>query len=337
MKKTLLLILCICMLLANAVSCNKTIKGLNSFDSEVSDPETSDPDPLSEVSSSDEESSSEEASEESSESSSKSASSKSAASKSSTASKSTASKSTASTAAANTVKANASSPSDLLSKAAAAKQANSDCVGYIYMKNANVSRPVVRYTYKNGDAAKYKEDPNSFYLEHSATRSFSKPGALFLDYRALSNELSKNLVIYGHRQNDGSMFGSLYKYEKLSFFNENPYIDYASLTTNTQMKFKIFAIFYAPTEFNYIQPNPNEGVFKYIVDGAISRSEYITNVDVLPSDTIITLSTCTKRFQNPDSIRLVVMGRMIREGESTDVSPATKNPSPLRPANKILY
>ena len=222
---------------------------------------------------------------------------------------------------------------DLLPLAAEAYKSNDHCVGYLYLKNAAVDRPVYKYTYRSGDPSTYKDNQNNYYLERNAKGKMSQPGELFADFRCTFDPLPKNLVIYGHEQKDGSMFGKLKKYESLEFFNENPYIDFATL--EKVEKWKIFSVFYTDIDFYYIEPNPDEVEFKKIVDGAINRSEYIINVDVLQTDTIITLSTCTTRFSPSDNCRFVIMGRKLRENESMDVSPATKNPSPLRPKYKM--
>ena len=60
------------------------------------------------------------------------------------------------------------------------------------------------------------------------------------------------------------------------------------------------------------------------------RKLYSTGVDILPSDKLLTLSTCAYDFA---SERLVVVGRLVREGESAevDVSKAVKNNNPRLP------
>ena len=60
------------------------------------------------------------------------------------------------------------------------------------------------------------------------------------------------------------------------------------------------------------------------------RSIINTGVDVLPSDELLTLSTCTYEFKDA---RYVVVARKVRKGESADVdtSQASMNPNPLYP------
>ena len=45
------------------------------------------------------------------------------------------------------------------------------------------------------------------------------------------------------------------------------------------------------------------------------RKLYTTGVSVMPDDKLLTLSTCTYEF---DNARLVVIARLIREGESEE-------------------
>ena len=60
------------------------------------------------------------------------------------------------------------------------------------------------------------------------------------------------------------------------------------------------------------------------------RSIFNTNVNVLPDDKLLTLSTCSYEFSDA---RLVVVARLCRENEDTtvDTSEATINPAPRYP------
>ena len=62
----------------------------------------------------------------------------------------------------------------------------------------------------------------------------------------------------------------------------------------------------------------------------MQRSLYDTGVDVLPSDKILTLSTCSHEFEDA---RFVVVARLVRQGESeeVDVSRASVNSNPRYP------
>ena len=64
------------------------------------------------------------------------------------------------------------------------------------------------------------------------------------------------------------------------------------------------------------------------------RKLYSTGVDIKPTDKILTLSTCNYDW---DAQRLVVVARLVREGEnpSVDTSLAKKNENPRYP--QIYY
>ena len=62
------------------------------------------------------------------------------------------------------------------------------------------------------------------------------------------------------------------------------------------------------------------------LDSIRDHSMYDTTVDVNENDKIITISTCTFEM---DDLRLVIMARKVREGESLDVEPASVNPDAI--------
>ena len=71
-------------------------------------------------------------------------------------------------------------------------------VGYVSVPSVSIRYPVVQ------------TDNNDYYLTHLITGDVSNSGAIFLDSRCEKDPItSKNLVIYGHNMNDGSMFHNL--------------------------------------------------------------------------------------------------------------------------------
>ena len=151
----------------------------------------------------------------------------------------------------------------------------------------------------------------------------------------------KNLVIFGHRMKNGSMFGTLKKFRSLDFYKQNPTIEFSTLYKNST--YKIYAIFVLNAnkedDDNYIyniyrQKFINETEFNTWRDEAYDRSLIDTGVDVKMGDNIITLVTCTSDFENA---RLIIVAREVREGENpeVDTSLASVNPNPRYP--KIWY
>ena len=185
----------------------------------------------------------------------------------------------------------------------------------------------------------YQTDNNEFYLTHNQKKQKSAYGALFFDCKNLitEGETDKNLVIYGHHMKNGSMFANLTKYKSLSFYKENPTIEFSTLYKKGT--YKVYAAFvlnaskaddngyiYNISRKNFISDED----FNSWVDEARERSLISTGVDVENGDNIITLVTCAYDF---DNARFVVMARETREGESVlaDTSKAYANPSPRYP------
>ena len=82
--------------------------------------------------------------------------------------------------------------------------------------------------------------------------------------------------------------------------------------------------------FNYVWTNISEASFEQYIAELDSRKLYTTGVDIKPTDKILTLSTCLYEFHHA---RLVVVARMVRDGESEEVdTPLVKtNPNPRYP------
>ncbi|MBQ4604815.1 MAG: hypothetical protein IJB16_09450, partial [Clostridia bacterium] len=81
---------------------------------------------------------------------------------------------------------------------------------------------------------------------------------------------------------------------------------------------------------NYIFTNTTDEKFADFIAEIDKRKFYDTGVDINPTDKLLTLSTCCYDFSDA---RLVVVGRLLREGESpaVDTSLAVMNPSPKLP------
>ena len=79
--------------------------------------------------------------------------------------------------------------------------------------------------------------------------------------------------------------------------------------------------------FNYVWTNISEASFEQYIAELDSRKLYTTGVDIKPTDKILTLSTCLYEF---DNARLVVVARMVRDGESEEVDTRSSRPTPTR-------
>ncbi len=207
------------------------------------------------------------------------------------------------------------------------KAQNSDIVGWITIPNTEVNNPV------------YQTTDNQYYVTHDMDKKNNSYGALFLDYRCKIDPkaLTRNQIIYGHNMRYGAMFGTLKEYRKLDFYKKNPIIKFDSLYE--QRTYKIFAMMIVndseDTTFGYSYTAyrtdfTSDNDFLDWVKHSRDRSLFDTPVDVTSEDEIIVLSTCCYDF---DNARFVVLGRLVREGESEEVKTdsAAKNEDVLYP------
>jgi len=217
-------------------------------------------------------------------------------------------------------------PEGMLPKHADLYATNSDFVGWLQIPGTDISLPIVQ------------GENNDIYLETSFYKEKSIHGCCFMDSSNNINKLDRNTIIHGHNMShDDLMFGQLETYKKISGFKAAPLIQFDTLYRDT--KWKIYAVFLTNGDgsadngylFPYLFRNvSSDQVFKTYIDQIDKRKIYSTGVDILPTDQILTLSTCTYEFNNA---RLVVVARLLRDGESEeiDVSKAQASEDPLYP------
>ncbi len=196
------------------------------------------------------------------------------------------------------------------------KSQNSDIIGWINIPDTEVDNPV------------YQTDNNDYYVTHDLDKKANSYGALFMDYRCRIDPkaVTQNQIIYGHNMRYGAMFGTLDEYRKIDYYKKHPVIYFDSLYE--QRSYKIFAIMlvnavedstFGYTYTAYRTDFVNDTDFLQWIDQSRQRSLIDTTVDVKADDEIITLSTCAYDYTDA---RLVILGRLVREGESTDVNTA---------------
>lgn len=220
---------------------------------------------------------------------------------------------------------NVSFPKGLQLKYARLYATNQDFVGYLEAPGINMNLPVVQST------------DDEEYLNKNFYGKSTKYGSPFMSYLNRAEPLDYNTLIFGHHMNDRTIFGALDHYKTLAGYRQSPVISYNTLYHDYQ--WKVFAVFIS----NSVPEDDNGYVFPYYFTALSSdqqkaeyleelkqRSLYNTGVDVQVSDRLLTLSTCSHEF---DDARLVVVARMVRQGESAtvDTSRATLNANPRYP------
>lgn len=172
---------------------------------------------------------------------------------------------------------------------------NKQIIGWLYCEDTNINYPVMQT--KN----------NVYYLTHNAKKKEDQAGALFFDYRNSVRKALENIIIYGHRMKDGSMFGHLAR------FSEKDYVDrhtqFYLFTPDQNYTVQVFACRtvhpeakYFPTSFTTI-----EAETKYI-NKAFTQSYWQVVPNAKPEGAIlITFATCSKYDYSEDP-RLLVHG-----------------------------
>ena len=172
---------------------------------------------------------------------------------------------------------------------------NPNVVGWIILEGTPINYPVVQ------------GDDNYHYLDHLFNGTRNPSGAIFVDSYNLPDFVDDNTVIYGHHMRDGSMFAALERYRSQAFFDENPWV--FLLTPEGNYVIKLFAGYVVDVEASSWRLEfSDDAEMQYWIDERRSRSDFISDVEVGPSDRLVTLSTCSFVFHNA---RYVVVGRLM--------------------------
>lgn len=204
---------------------------------------------------------------------------------------------------------------------------NPDTVGYIKIKGTGVDGVVVQ------------GDDDEHYLDYNFWGQKRQCGTLFVDSRCTINTYadSPNIIIYGHNQADGTMFGDLdfYRWNHefwksqpiISFdtlYEERDYVIIASFVTNELPKDDNGNRF---DYQNYIYFN-DTWTFEDWSKEIMLRTQFFTGVEFTENDQYITLSTCSTEWEPS---RHVIIARLLHDGEEVDVDKWEDNPNPKMP------
>lgn len=186
---------------------------------------------------------------------------------------------------------------------------NPDYKGWLTIYGTQISEPVVQ------------GETNETYLRTNINGEHAEAGTLFLDE---TTDLTQdgNLIIYGHKMNDGTMFGTLDKFEDEEFFDNNGTVCWES--EKGKEYYQIFALLVLPgystapdfidlqTWNNVLDEEQTADMLNTIADRAsIFRGESFN----LEKDKYIFLVTCDYSINNG---RLVLVGRRLSKKSETE-------------------
>ena len=181
------------------------------------------------------------------------------------------------------------------------QQENEDVVGWIEIKDTNISYPVLQ------------GEDNEYYLNHNYKGETTQKGSIFLTKDYDWNLPSTNLLIYGHNIMYGQMFQDLLKYADKDFYEEHQVIRFT--TEKEDAEYEILSAFkarvYSKSEenvfryYNFINAETEEESNEFVENAKIA-SLYETQATAEFGDQLITLITCS--YHTEDG-RFVVVGR----------------------------
>lgn len=175
------------------------------------------------------------------------------------------------------------------------REVNSDVLGWITIPDTVLSYPLVQ------------GDDNEFYLTHTWNHESNSAGSIFMESECSPDFTDFNTIIYGHRMNNGSMFGSLKDYKKQAHYEAHPL--FYIMNENGLQVYQIFSAFeaqlYDPVFLLKVTSEKNR---QAVIDCAIEKSQLSTNIIPTAANKIVTLSTCTGRGHDT---RWVVIGFLV--------------------------
>ena len=162
----------------------------------------------------------------------------------------------------------------------ALRQQNPDVLGWILIPGTRVSYPVVQGT------------DNSYYLDHTWRGGKNSVGAIFMECRNSSDLSDFNTIIYGHRMNNRSMFGTLSQYKSRSYWQAHPDV-YLTDDSGTHRD-EIFAAGEVSVDSDvYRLGLRSDSSRQSFLDSCLALSALNTGVTPHTYDKVLTLSTCT--------------------------------------------
>lgn len=164
---------------------------------------------------------------------------------------------------------------------------NSDMVGWMKIEGVNVNYPVMQ-----------SPDRPDYYLYRDFHKQSNVYGCLYARETCDVFTPSDNVTIYGHRMNDGTMFGSLKKLRDKSFWEEYHTIEFDTIYEHHE--YTIFAVFTTSASagvgfpYHLFETADSEEEFNEFVSTCKELAFYDTGITPQYGDKLICLSTCVQ-------------------------------------------
>ena len=175
---------------------------------------------------------------------------------------------------------------------------NPDVVGWLYCADTPVNYPIVQ----GGD--------NDFYLDHAFDGSEDAGGTLFFDSRNRLSPLDQNLLLYGHRMKDDSMFGSVIGYTEQDYLEAHPVL--YLITEAQSYRVEVYACrTVSANDLSHFEiAFADEDAYMQYVSRAVSQSYWPAPFGIERGYATLTLVTCST-YTHDDNPRVLVHGRLV--------------------------
>lgn len=180
---------------------------------------------------------------------------------------------------------------------------NPDLVGWISVDDTKINYPVMQTS---------PDNPN-YYLNRNFERKFGSHGCIYANEAADVFAPSDNVLIYGHRMVDLSMFGQLGFYTEKDFWQEHQYIRFDTL--KERHLYQVICVFATTAvkgegfAYHSFVDAADSSDFNAFIQKCKAMSYYDTGITAEFGDKLITLSTCEYTHNNG---RLVVVAKQVK-------------------------
>lgn len=167
---------------------------------------------------------------------------------------------------------------------AALEEINSDVIGWLVQDTSVINYPIVQ----NAD--------NDYYLNHLFSGEWNHMGCVFALNSSAPDFTDTNTPLFAHGRKDGTMFGTLEKYESQAYYDEHREF---LLITKAGVVYLLepFAGSINDAKDQFLETGfASEEEYLSYLQYWFDRSTFVSDVVVYPTDRIVTMLTCSDDF-----------------------------------------
>ena len=194
---------------------------------------------------------------------------------------------------------------------AALQAENPDIYGWLDIPDTDISYPLLQ-----------SQEDDTFYLNHDAYKDYNSAGSLFTEHRYNTTDMTDPVtVVYGHRQNDGSMFGTLQQ----TFSDPESFASHKTIVVylpDRELRYQVRAAL--PYDNRHIlyqydfYDTQSYSDFLYSVYNARALGINYAEQAIEPDDSLLILSTCLKGNRKNRFLVLAALEQTVPEAGTTN-------------------